>query len=260
MGDITFVIDVGAGTLERLEIHGAFDKCRELHIHISHGHIDHVFGLFPLLQCLTWSDDARHLNIKRVIIHAPQSVCEAIKVTQTLWDGVQTQLSSLYPGCDDRALEYRPGPDAAHWRYEVGPISVDSIHLPTHHNHGVRFTLAERTYAFTCDATELNTDLVNFCAGTDVCVFDLGHLSCIRAQDGRFTLTLEHAATLLASANPKVAYAAHIYLRHLQDTQLSAAERAQENGRIVQQLEIEAHSRGFSGTLLAAEDGTELSP
>jgi hypothetical protein len=256
LGETTYVIDIGVGIPERLVDHGAFDRCRELQIHISHGHIDHVFGLFPLLQCLTWSDDARYLGIKRVIIHAPQNVCRMIQATQTLWDEAQTKLSSH---CDDRVLEYRPGPDTANWHYEVGPLSVHSVHLPTHYNHGVTFSLAGKIYAFTCDATELNTDLINFCRGSDVCVFDLGHLSCIRSDQGRFELTLEPAATLLASANPNVAYAAHIYLRHLQNTPLSAAERAQEIERIIQQLEIEARSLGFSGTLLAAEDGAELS-
>ncbi len=252
----TYVIDIGVGIPERLELCGAFDNCHELHIHISHGHIDHVFGLFPLLQCLAWSDDARYLGIKRVVIHAPQSVCNTIQSTQTLWDETQTQIAT---DLNDRVIEYRPGPDAADWHYQVGPLSVHSVHLPTSYNHGVKFSLTGKTYAFTCDATELNTDLINFCRDVDVCVFDLGHLLFIRTDDKRFELTLEPAAKLLASANPKLAYAAHVYLRHLQNAPLSAAERATETARIIKQLEVEAQSRGFSGSLIAAEDGAELS-
>jgi phosphoribosyl 1,2-cyclic phosphodiesterase len=258
VGEITYVIDLGASALERLEAHGAFENCRELHIHISHRHIDHVFGLFPLLHCLTWSDDARHLGIKRVVINATQSVCEAIRSTQAIWGDSQTQLVSDYPGCTDRLIEYRPGPDAADWRYQVGPITVDSIHLPTHYNHGVRFSLGGKTYAFTCDATELGTHLTSFCAGVDLCVFDLGHLSFTPTEDRRFELNLEYAAQFLASANPKVAYAAHIYLRHLQYRPLSPADRTQENVRIIEQLKLTAQRLGFCGTLLVAEAGISL--
>jgi len=252
----TYVIDIGVGTPERLARHGAFDRCRELHIHISHSHIDHVFGLFPLLQCLAWSDDARYLAIKRVVIHASQSVCDAIRSTQSIWGERQTEISGH---CDDRVVEYCPGSDTADWHYEVGSVPVHSVHLPTSFNHGVRFSVDGKSYAFTCDATELNAALIKFCSDADVCVFDLGHLSFTPAEDGSFALTLEPAARLLASANPKVAYPAHIYLRHLQNTPLSAAERADETGRIIKQLEIEARSHGFSGRLIAAEDGVELS-
>lgn len=258
MGTTTYIIDIGSAALERLELAGAFDACHELHIHISHSHIDHAFGLFPLLQCLTWSDDARHLQIARVVIHATASVCTMIQRTLSLWDDAQTRLLNGYPGCAERSLEFCAGPDTQDWLYNVGPLQVTSAHLPSHQNHGASFSCNDKTYAFTCDATTLNDDLIAFCSNVDVCVFDLGHLSSLKESSGRFTLSLDDAATLLATAKPKKAYAAHIYLRHLQDRQLSATERGHEAARILQSLAEQASALGFTGQLTAAEDGMVL--
>lgn len=258
MGDISYVIDVGVGALERLDRAGTFENCRELHIHISHGHIDHALGISSLLQCLTWADDAKYLQIKRVVIHATSRVCELIKGTFSLWGEEQTQLWSEYPGCRERALEFQPGPDRGDWSYEVGSLSVVSAHLPSHFNHGVQFSTNNTTYAFTCDATEVGDELVTFCNGVDVCVFDLGHISFQRAADGRFHLSLDTAARLLAQANPRTAYATHVYLRHLQHKQVSHDERATEIARIIELLNAQAREHGFRGTLLAATDGMIL--
>jgi ribonuclease BN (tRNA processing enzyme) len=258
MGTTTYIIDLGCGALERLQLAGAFDACRELHIHISHNHIDHAFGLFPLLQCLTWSDDARHLQVKRVVIHATTSVCTMIQRTLSLWDEAQTRLLNGYPGCTERSLEFCAGPDTRDWLYDVGPLRVTSAHLPAHQNHGASFSCNGKTYAFTCDATEFNEDLITFCSHVDVCVFDLGHLSSLKDDNGRFSLSLDHAAKLLATANPKKAYAAHIYLRHFQDRKLSPSERAHEAAQIIQSLTKQAGALGFTGQLIAAEDGMVL--
>jgi ribonuclease BN (tRNA processing enzyme) len=258
MGDTTYVIDIGFGTLERLARAGGLDTCRELHVHISHGHIDHVFGLFPLLQCLTYSDDASHLRVQRVVIHATESVCQKIKDTQRVWGESQTQLRSSYPDCEARSLEFRPGPNTGDWVYEVGSLTVHSVHLPAHENHGVSFALGGTSYSFTCDATELHPSLLSFCTNVDVCVFDLGHLSSVKRTDGKYTLSLDTAAQLLATANPRTAYASHIYLRHLQDRIISAKARLTETSRIVEALSIEARSRGFTGTVVAACDGMAI--
>lgn len=258
MGDTTYVIDVGFGTLERLARAGGLDACRELHVHISHGHMDHVFGLFPLLQCLTWSDDVSHLRVQRAVIHATESVCQKIRDTQRVWGESQTQLRSSHSGHETRSLEFCPGPNTSDWSYEVGSLTVHSVHLPTHENHGVAFTLHDTSYVFTCDATEVNETLTSFCTDVDVCVFDLGHISTIQHSDGRCTLSLDAAAGLLATANPRTAYATHIYLRHLQDQIISAQARLTEIHRIVETLSIEARSRGFTGRIVAAHDGMKL--
>jgi glyoxylase-like metal-dependent hydrolase (beta-lactamase superfamily II) len=258
MGPTTYIIDLGCGALDRLELAGAFDSCHELHIHISHHHIDHVFGLFPLLQCLAWSDDARHLQIGRVVVHATHTVCSMIQRTLSLWDETQTKLQSSTPDNTERSLVFRPGPDTSDWTYQAGELTVHSVHLPAHHNHGVSFSYNNRSYAFTCDATELTDSLVAFCAHADVCVFDLGHLSSKQASTGHYTLSLDNAATLLARANPQKAYAAHTYLRHMQHRLVSSSERAREIARIIETLNEQARALGFTGQLVGAEDGMVL--
>ena len=63
---------------------------------------------------------------------------------------------------------------------------------------------------------------------------------------------------LLAAANPKLAIAAHIYLRHLQSERLSEAERHKENHRLIQETSERARDAGFTGKLLVATDGMDL--
>lgn len=250
----TFVFDVGAGSLERLERVGAFEQCRDLHIHISHRHTDHAIGIFPLLQCLTYSDDARHLAVQRVTIHATEEVCGLIKQVRALWGEVETCLSTPYPGCEERILEYRAGPDLKNWHYSVAGIEIESVHLPDSNNHGIRFAVGNVRYAFTGDATIPNEALTAFCCDTDVCVFDFGHITNRRMPNNRFEIDLRPAIDLVAHSKTHTMYASHIYLRHLQDRPLSSLEREHEISKLIQQTAEQARARGFQGKLLQARD------
>ena len=257
-GDTTLLIDIGYGVLDRLDAIAALERCRELHIHISHRHTDHLAGLFPLLQCLTWSDDYRHLSVERVAIHATQEVCELIERTRALWGKEETSLNNGSSRSANRRLEFHPGPDFEDWTYAVGEVQVRATHLPGHNNHGAACIVAGKRYAFSCDATEVNASLIRFCGDSDLCVFDFGHLTNLRQPDGTYTINLDPVIELLSQANPPVARAAHVYLRHLQHQHLSESERALEMARIVSEAAARAKERGFSGTLTLGKDGELL--
>ncbi len=251
-GDTTLLIDIGYGILDRLDSFGALDNCRELHIHISHRHTDHLAGLFPLLQCLTWSDDFKHLSVVRVVIHATEEVCNLIENLRSLWGKEETSLYNASSPPLSRSLEYAPGPDFQNWTYWVGDIPVTSVHLPGANNHGARCDVDGKRYAFACDATELNDSLINFCRDSDLCVFDFGHLTNIRLSDGTYTINLEPVVDLLVKAKSPIARAAHVYLRHQQDRRLSPLERSRETARLVAETASRAKERGFTGTLSLA--------
>lgn len=257
-GSNTFVIDLGFGTLERLDRLGAFDECSTLHIHISHRHTDHLVGLLPLLQCLTYSDDRRHLAISRVVIHATNEVCNLIENIRTIWGVDETSLASVMRGTSHRTVEYQSGPDFRDWSYSVGGIQVQSVHLADSNNHGVSFMIGDSRYAFTADATVFSDELVKFCKGADVCVFDFGHITNIRQADGSFIVDDSKAAALLAQANARKMYACHIYLRHLQEQRCGPEQREQEILRLVAATEEAARKQGFTGTLIVGEDGMSL--
>lgn len=257
-GSDTFVIDLGFGTLERLDRLGAFDQCSTLHIHISHRHTDHLVGLFPLLQCLTYSDDRRHLAINQVLIHATNEVCNLIEKVRTTWGIEETALSSVLRGTSHRTVEYRPGPDFCDWSYAVGDLQINSVHLADSNNHGVSLMVGKSRYAFTADATVFNDELVQFCKDADVCVFDFGHITNIRQADGSFTVDYSKAVSLLAQANARKMYACHIYLRHLQEQRYGREQREQEISRLVAATAAAAREQGFAGTLIVGEDGMRL--
>ena len=258
LGSTTFLIDVGAGALERLDRAGAFDACESLHVHISHAHIDHSIGIFPLLQCLTWSDDARHLNVKSVTIHATEEVCSLIARVQELLGAESTSLKNGTRACDARILTFAPGPNYSDWNYNVDGLSVSSVHLPGANNHGVTFSLNQKRYALTADATEVSDGLIEFSKDADVCVFDFGHITNVQTAQGAYEIDLQPAIELLTKANPKLAVAAHIYLRHLQHRPLSDGERADERSRLVRQSEELATKAGFSGRLVEGADRMRL--
>jgi hypothetical protein len=257
-GATTFIFDVGASSLERLERVGAFEQCRDLHIHISHRHTDHAIGVFPLLQCLTYSDDARHLAVQHVTIHATQEVCDLIAQVRAVWGAEETCLATPYPGCEARTLTYRPGPNHADWRYTVSGIEIESVHLPDSNNHGIRFVSNGIRYAFTGDATALGDALTTFCRDTDICVFDFGHMTNRRLPDNRFEIDLSAAVDLVSHSNARTIYASHVYVRHLQDRVLTAAEREHEIVRLIDETFQRAKAHGFKGKLLHAQDCLEI--
>jgi ribonuclease BN (tRNA processing enzyme) len=256
--DITFVIDVGFGTLERLESIGAFNECSELHIHISHRHTDHLIGIFPLLQCLAWSDDYRHLRIRKVVIHSTKEVRELIEGVRALWGVEETQFSRDGGTQMARTFEFASGPDYEDWAYKVGDIEMRAVHLPSSNNHGVSFSLAGKRFGFTADATEFNDSLINFVRDTDVCVIDFGHLSNVAQSDGTFAIVLDSVVELLRRANPRSVLAAHIYLRHFQNRIVSPEERLAEADRLIAETAELARQNGFTGRLTVAKDFMDL--
>ena len=112
--------------MERAAATSAFDDCKDLHIHISHRHSDHLLGLFALLQCLTWADDIRFQQVPRVTIHATQEVCKLIVDVQSLWGSAETSLKSNFAGFENRELHLAYGPDHGDWKYDVGGIEMYS--------------------------------------------------------------------------------------------------------------------------------------
>jgi len=257
-GSTTFIFDLGAGSLERLERIGAFEQCRDLHIHISHRHIDHAIGVFPLLQCLTYSDDARHLAVQHVTIHATQEVCDLIAQVRALWGVAETCLATSDPRCEARTLNYQPGPNYANWRYTVAGIEIESVHLPEHNNHGIRFMSRGVRYALTGDATFPGDGLTTFCRDTDICVLDFGHLTNRRLSHNLFEIDLTAVVDLIADSEARTIYASHMYLRHLQDRILTAAEREHEITRLLDETSRRAKALGFNGVLVRAQDCIEI--
>lgn len=257
-GSTTYIVDLGFGSLERLDRLGAFDSCSTLHIHISHRHTDHLVGLFPLLQGLTYSDDKRHLAVDRVVVHATTEVCELIEKVRSVWGPEETQLQSPMRGQAERRLEFKPGPDFQDWRYDVGTMAVESVHLADSNNHGVSFVVNGKRYALTADATVFSDTLVEFCKGVDVCTFDFGHMTNVRKEDGSYRIDLSKAVELVSRANARQMYACHVYLRHLQDQLVSREERAREIEKLVDATAEQARGRGFKGELLVGMDMVTL--
>jgi len=257
-GDKTLLLDTGAQSLERMDRVGAFTKCKELHIHISHRHTDHLGGLFQLLQSLTFSDDFRHLQIEKVFIHATEEVCLLINKIRSIWGEEETSLKSRFAGSEARELIFRSGPDFDNWTYDFGTIKIESVHLPAYNNHGIRFSLNNKSYAFTADATEVNDSLYQFCKNADVLVFDFGHLTNEQLNDKSYRININPVVHLAVESNAKVLIGTHIYLRHLQHLSLSEDEREKEIEKIVADCQRNAYQKGFRGDIITGEDLSTL--
>lgn len=257
-GSSTFVVDIGAGSLERLIRSGALERCTDLHLHITHRHIDHAIGIFPLLQCLTWSDDVSHLAVERVTIHATEEVCDLLQTVIVVWGASEVALTSQGGPYAHRRLEFRPGPNGRDWDYEVAGLTINSVHLPGHNNHGVTFELNGVRYGFTGDATEVTPRLQEFCRGAQVCVFDFGHLSNRILSEGRYESTLDRVVELLAGCGSSCMVASHIYLRHWQGRRITAEQRHSESVRLVREAHTRAAAAGFLGTVVVAKEFMEL--
>jgi hypothetical protein len=193
-----------------------------------------------------------------VVIHSTKEVRELIEGVRALWGPEETQLTKGTAPRSNRILEFASGPDYENWSYSVGDMTVRSVHLPSSNNHGVSFSLAGKRFGFTADATELNDSLIDFVRDSEVCVFDFGHLSNVAQDDGTYVLSLDTVAELLAKAKPKRAWAAHMYLRHLQNRALSAEERTLESERLIAATAEIARRNGFTGNLELAKDCTVL--
>jgi glyoxylase-like metal-dependent hydrolase (beta-lactamase superfamily II) len=153
-----------------------------------------------------------------------------------------------------RRLEFRPGPNERDWEYQVAGLTVSSVHLPGHNNHGVTFELDGVRYGFTGDATEVNARLQRFCREAQVCVFDFGHLSNRPLGEGRYESNLDRVVELLGGCGSTRMVASHIYLRHWQDRLITAEQRYSESVRLVREAQIAATAAGFLGTLELAEE------
>lgn len=257
-GERTLLLDTGAQSLEPMDKVGAFTNCKELHIHISHRHTDHLGGLFQLLQSLTFSDDLRHQQIEKVFIHATEEVCLIINKIRSIWGEEETSLKSRFTGSESRELIFQAGPDFDNWTYDFGTIKIESIHLPAHNNHGIRFSLNNKLYAFTVDATEANDSLFQFCKNADVAVFDFGHLSNEQLNDKSYRININPVVQLAVNLNAKVLIAIHSYLRHLQHLSLSEEEREKEIEKLISKCQEEAIQMGFKGRITVGHDLTYL--
>ncbi len=87
---------------------------------------------------------------------------------QELLGAESTSLKNGTRACDARVLTFAPGPNYSDWNYNVDGLSVSSMHLPGANNHGVTFSLNQKRYALTADATEVSDGLIEFSKDADV--------------------------------------------------------------------------------------------
>jgi phosphoribosyl 1,2-cyclic phosphodiesterase len=251
----TFVFDVGLNTPINLLKINALDNCETLIIHITHRHIDHIGGIFSLLQALTWSDEYLFLKIKNVTIYATTEVEEILLNSFKAMGEDQFNLAGYYPE-RKRSLELISYPDEENFSYQIEDIEINSVHLPLVFNHGIKFKLNEKIIALTGDATIIDENYINFCNGSDIVVFDLGHLIIkpSSTSESKFELFLDNVISMLSKVRTGRFIATHLTLRHLEHKNLSSDERESIYREILNEIYSKAKDKGFVGTLELGKD------
>ena len=254
--ELTFLFDCGIGVPRRLVEAGGFENCRSLHIHLSHEHLDHIGGVPSLLQSLTYPDDPKFLQVEEVVIHCSEQVELILKNVLDLFGVYQSDLLGYYPE-KNRKLRFEIFDNDSDSEYSVRNILVKSVYLPSAFNHGVKFEIYSVRYAITGDATEFNEKLIQFCSEADRVLFDFGHLTNVKDQNG-FRYSLENVVRLLTECQTGKFYASHVYLRTFEESKiaLSFDERISESVKLVS--EVLGLVRNFKGDLILAEDLMEI--
>ena len=255
--DHLLLVDCGHSVPAKVAEFDLLRDCTSLDIFISHRHSDHFIGLFPLLQALTWSDDVQALSIRNIRLHCTQEVATLYRTVAEAIGFEEYHLSP--PEIEPRRLEVLAGPDDGDWLFEFAGKSIHAVHLPGHHNHGLRFEEENNSCLLCCDASELSSQLLREARSADVCVFDFGHL-CYQFESGLYRYDPEAVVTLLAAAQDGVFYASHCYLRDKQQMMLSEKDRETIFQTRIEEIGRAAAERGFTGSLAAAHDGMELLP
>lgn len=256
-GNKLLLIDCGIGVPLRIAEYGLMQGCTELDIHISHRHGDHLLGLFALLQSLTWSDDSADLAIETVRIHCTEEVKD---LAQLIYKNIGSQdmdLNASNP-TRKRSLEFCAGPNHADWEYKFAGISCRSVHLPDSNNHGLQFSAGDKLFGFTCDATEVGAELIEFLKNVDIGVFDFGHLCNIPNADYSWSFDTTAAERLLENITSTHLIATHAYMRDMQQTPLSEEAREALLQERFDDLLEKTRAKGFSAKLELGYDGMNL--
>lgn len=194
--ELGFVLDAGTGFFRVRD----YLATNELHVFLSHAHLDHVIGLSFLLDVLY------RRSVERVLVHGLADHLDAVRTA--LLD------PRLFPA--PLPIEYQPAAE----RFSVNGVEVATrvLHHPGR-SLGYRFRTAAGTLAYITDTTA-STDYLDFISGVDVLLHEAnfpdayhdlatktGH-SCVgtvlrlaaQAQVKRLVLT--HVNPLLGPADP----------------------------------------------------------
>ena len=214
--DLRLVYDFGRGIATRLGLHGLRqDDIR--HVVLSHFHPDHLSDLIPYLQAASWSpDDPRSEDLH-------------------IWGpvGLEAQMTRLLGLFGPEVLVRRES-FAVHLHeirgqtLQIENRVFDWVALPHAENHGLRFSVGDRTYALTGDSP-LDPKAIELLHGVDLGIFDSGHLSD------------DEIVELAVRSNARQLVATHLY------RQIDAKA-----------LQSRARERGWHGELVVGRDGMEL--
>ena len=214
--DLRLVYDFGRGIATRLGLHDLRqDDIR--HVVLSHFHPDHLSDLIPYLQAGSWSpDDPRSEDLH-------------------IWGpvGLEAQMMRLLGLFGPDVLVRRENfvvhlHEVRGQTLQIENRVLDWVALPHAENHGLRFSVGDRTYALTGDSP-LDSKAVELLHEVDLGIFDSGHLS----DDEIVELaTRSEARRLVAS---------HLY------REIDA-----------EALQSRARERGWRGELLVGRDGMQF--
>ena len=212
-----WVFDFGRRTAERLvELGLRQDDVR--HIVLSHFHADHWSDLLPYLQAASHSpSDPRTTDLE---IHATPAVCAKLERLMALFEPGELIVDERY------RVHLRPVPGD---RLTIEGHPIDFVHLPPAGNHGLRFRVAERTYALTADS-HFHQREIEFLRAVDLAVIDAGHLS-----------DSEIVALAIATQAPRLV-CSHLY----RELDLAALARAAADGGYRGRLSIGRDLEAFA--------------
>lgn len=253
------IIDAGIGVPNRIALLNLLDGVESITFHISHLHIDHLMGIFGLLQSFAWSDDIRQRGVKLVSIQCSEEVGHILKSILNLLGPDQIGVGTC-PPASNFEFELASHPNDSDWQYTIGAIRFEAVHLPDCFNHGLRFAVNDVRYAFTCDATAYTTSLVEFLQQADVGVFDCGHLSNSWNPSRGWVFDPSPVVRLAVESQTPTLIATHHYLREHQEKLLSEDERETILQELVKSIGEQAKALGYTGRIKNGHDLMVLSP
>lgn len=205
---LKLVYDFGRGTATRLAELGLKQDDIAC-IFLSHFHPDHVTDLLPYLHAASWSQIDR--RTKDLVIYGPMGVESFIAKLLAMFDPQELQRGYMVQG-------YKL-PDEP---WSIGGHKFEVVDL--HHSRGLRFG----SCAIAGDA-ELSEDLVAFLRGSELAIFDAGHIND------------EQISELAAATQVPQLICSHQY-RPLDEVKLNAM----------------AHARRYTGRIVVGQDLMEF--
>ncbi len=206
--DGTYILfDCGHGVVQRLLEAGVHPNTLQ-HVLLSHFHPDHVSDLIPLFQAGAWSrKDQRTTDLH---IYGPK--------------GIHALIDSYIHIFGRSAFEQPSYSLVVHEitsnSFSIGTHNFASVSLPPAGNHGIRFTLNDKTYALTGDSY-FHQQEIDFLREVDLAIIDSGHVGD------------DEIVALAVASQAKIVVCSHLY-RDLDATYLQeqAAEK-EYTGKIV---------------------------